>query len=247
MIELNTFSITARCPETGKLGIAIASAIPCTGSISSYIEPGVGAVATQAYCNPYLGLSGLAEMRAGRAAAETLETVLSQDADRDVRQCAMVDAAGGAAVWTGADCTELAGHRKGDGVLIAGNMLTGAEVLDAMFAQYQDTKSMAFEARLLAALQAGDQVGGDRRGKQSAALRVYAAEAFPWMDLRIDDHRDPLRALTALFDTVSRQLTPFIADMPRRDDWGRRPSPETAALLAQSPQERARKTYKTRG
>ncbi len=241
MIVLNTFSISARCPQTGKLGIAIASAIPCTGSISSYIAPSLGAVATQASCNPYLGMAGLAALRTGLGAAEALESVLAADPDRALRQCAVVDAAGKAAAWTGKDCTSAAGHRLGDGFAIAGNMLAGPEVLPAMEEAYLEAEPLAFEQRLLAALEAGDKAGGDKRGKQSSGLLVFDKEDFPWMDLRVDDHTAPVDELARIYQIARRQLTPFLADMPSRKDWGRRLSPATSDLLALSPAERQRR------
>lgn len=211
-----TFSIVARCPATGRLGVAISTAIPAVGALCPFVWPGIGAVTTQSFVNPYLALDALERLAAGEAAAAALDAVVAGDAERGVRQVGVVDAAGTAAVWTGADCVPWAGHAEGDGFCVQGNMLAGPETIAAMDGSFRDDASADLAERLMAALEAGQAAGGDKRGKQSAALQVWGDEAYPEIDLRVDDHPAPVAELRRVLGTARHQLAPFVASMPKR-------------------------------
>ena len=200
---VNTYSIVARDPATGQLGVAVQSHWFSVGSIVSWAESGVGAVATQSFVDPSYGKLGLDLMRTGKTAPDALKSLLAGDEGRDVRQVAMIDAAGRVEAHTGAKCIDAAGHKVGKDYSVQANMMSNERVWPAM--------SQAFEAatgdlaeRMLAALEAAETAGGDIRGKQSAALVVVSAKPTgrPWadrvFDLRIDDHPQPLKELRRL-------------------------------------------------
>jgi uncharacterized Ntn-hydrolase superfamily protein len=196
-----TYSIVARDPETGRFGAAVQTCWPIVGAGVPWVESGVGAVATQSYTEVAHGPNGLAAMRAGGGAADVLAALLAADAGRDVRQVGLVDAAGRAAAWTGARCVAAAGHATGDGVAVQANMMERASVWPAMLDAYRAT-SGAFADRLVAALRAAEAEGGDIRGRQSAAIVISGDPGSPtWsrtLDLRVDDHPDPLEELDRL-------------------------------------------------
>lgn len=226
---LATFSIVARCPRTGMLGIAVSTAVPAVGAICPRIEPGVGAVSTQAWVNPYLAVTALERIGAGLNAEQALAAALETDAARDVRQVGVVDAGGLAASWSGAGCVPWFGHRIGDGVAIQGNMLTGPDVLDSMMDAFQNSLDEELAERLLRALEAGQAAGGDKRGKQSAALLVRNDEAYPYVDLRVDESPSPVAELRRVFGVFQHQVRPFLDGMPRR---GAAPSPAPDAVVS---------------
>lgn len=200
---VHTFSIVARDPATGQLGVAVQSHWFSVGSIVSWAEPGVGAVATQSFVDPSYGPLGLALMKAGKTPEEALRALVSADAQAEVRQVAMVDAAGRVAAHTGASSIAAAGHHVGDAYSVQANLMRSEKVWPAMAAAYEGAAGDLAE-RLLVALEAGQAAGGDIRGKQSAAIVVVAAEASgkPWadriFDLRVEDHPDPIRELRRL-------------------------------------------------
>ncbi len=216
MIELNTFSIAARCPRTGMLGVAVSTAVPAVGGICSFIKEGVGAIATQSWVNPYLGIDGLNLLESGLSAEETLEKLLADDPGRDDRQIGIVDAKGGAASFTGASCVTWAGHIVGEGFAVQGNMLVGAETISAMAEAARSSEASDLPERLMLVLEAGQTAGGDKRGKQSAALKVYNRESYPWLDIRVDEHRNPVAELRRIFEIAKHQLLPFVKGMPTR-------------------------------
>ena len=232
MLVYTTFSVTARCARSGAFGVAVATRVPAVGSVVPHVRAGVGAIATQALTNPYIGIHGLDLLAAGGDAVRTRDAIAAWDPDIERRQFALVDAAGGVAAHTGAATHDHAGHRLGDGVVIAGNLLTGPEVLDAMVVTYDDAApraedaggaaaafaaaELAFAERLLRTLEAGQAAGGDRRGKQSAALRVVRDEAYPFVDLRVDDHADPIPELRRLFGVWRELLLPYLPERPTR-------------------------------
>ena len=144
MFQLNTFSIAARCPRTGMMGVAVSTAVPAVGGICSYIKEGVGAIATQSWVNPYLGIDGLKLLEQGLSAEETLTKLLAEDPGRDDRQMGIVDAQGRVAAHTGASCVTYAGHILGDGFTVQGNMLVGAETINAMAAAYLQPAGLTF-------------------------------------------------------------------------------------------------------
>jgi uncharacterized Ntn-hydrolase superfamily protein len=202
-----TFSIVARSASGTDFGVAVASKFLAVGAAVPAAAAGVGAIATQSYANLAYRPDGLSLLAAGRSAALTLETLTSADEKRETRQAGIVDASGAAATFTGDECLPWAGGVTGHGYAIQGNILVGAQVVDAMErAWLVSDPSLPLARRLLTALTAGDQAGGDRRGRQSAALLVvtpeggYGGGSDVFVDLRIDDHPDPVPELAHLLD-----------------------------------------------
>jgi uncharacterized Ntn-hydrolase superfamily protein len=230
-----TFSIVARCPQTGALGVAVSTAVPAVGAICPYLRAGVGAVSTQSWTNPYLALDALAHLAHGMDAQLALDQVLESDPAAHLRQIGIVDRAGRAASWTGSGCTGWAGQRTGAGYAIQGNMLTGAATLDAMVDAFEASHGAMLAGRLMLALEAGQHAGGDKRGRQSAALKVVQDEAYAQWDLRVDEHADPVAELRRVFGVAQQQFAPFVAGMPTREDPGRAPLPDVMELLLTPP------------
>jgi len=198
-----TYSIVACDLDAGQWGVAVQSKFLAVGSVVPWAEPGAGAVATQSYANPRYGPDGLALLRVGRSAQEVVDELTRADEGRDQRQVGVVDARGGAATFTGAECHDWAGGRTGDGYAAQGNILVSGETVDALADTFESTGG-ALAERLLASLTAAQAAGGDRRGQQSAALLVverdggYAGLSDTLVDLRVDDHEDPLGELRRL-------------------------------------------------
>lgn len=200
-----TFSIVARDPANGDLGVAVASKFLGVGSVVPWARAGVGAIATQALANVIYGPDGLAALEGGADAETVLGRLVEADDGRSERQLGIVDARGGAASHTGTGCLAWAGGRVADGVAVQGNILAGPEVVDAMLSSFA-AASGSLPDRLLTALLAGDRAGGDARGRQSAALLVvragggYGGTTDRWIDLRVDDHADPVPELRRLHE-----------------------------------------------
>jgi uncharacterized Ntn-hydrolase superfamily protein len=197
-----TYSIVARDPETGELGVAVQSHWFSVGSVVSWAEPGVGAVATQSIAEPAYGPRLLERLRAGRAPQQALDELLGADEQARFRQVAVVDGDGAVAVHTGDGCIRYAGHVEGEDFSTQANMMAGPEVWPAMAESYQSATG-PLPRRLLAALDAGEAAGGDVRGRQSAALVVVPADGEAWqrtVELRVEDHHDPLGELRRLLD-----------------------------------------------
>lgn len=213
-----TFSIVARDPATGDLGIAVASKFLAVGAVVPHARAGVGAVATQSAANVTFGPRGLAMMADGAAAEDVLRHLTDEDEGRDHRQAGMVDAQGRSATYTGAGCIDWAGGRTAENVAAQGNILTGADVVDALFETFM-AGGAAFPDLLLRALKAADEAGGDRRGRESAALLVvrenggYGGNNDRWIDLRVDDHPAPVDEVARLLD-----LNHLYLDRPRVED-----------------------------
>jgi uncharacterized Ntn-hydrolase superfamily protein len=199
-----TWSIIARDELTGHFGIAVATCFFAVGARVPHVAAGVGAIATQALVNPYYGIDGLKLLREGRQPREVIETLIAADAGRESRQFHIMDAAGRIASHTGGECVTWCGHIEGNGFSIAGNMLAGARVLDDTAETYIARESLPFPQRLIAAMRSGEAAGGDKRGKQSAALVIYDEDEWSALDLRVDDHADPLAELERL-EQVSRE------------------------------------------
>ncbi len=199
-----TWSIIARDSSTGRFGIAVATRFFAVGARVPHVAAGVGAVATQALVNPYYGIDGLTLLRAGKSPRETIDLLKAGDSGHASRQVHVMDASGRIAAYTGPECVDWWGHVEGDGFSIAGNMLTGAAVLDDTAAAFIAHAKLPFAQRLIAAMRAGEAAGGDKRGKQSAALLIHGSEEWSDLDLRVDDHEDPLRELERL-EAVSRE------------------------------------------
>ena len=215
-MNLTTFSISARCARTGELGVAVSTKVPAVGSICPFVRPGVGAVSTQAWVNPYLGRRILEELAAGRSAPEALARVLEHEVDREIRQVGVVDARGGSAAHTGDETNAWAGHHTGRDFSVQGNMLVGENTVEAMAEAFEGSLERPLHERILLALEAGQAAGGDKRGRQSAALVVFGAEDYPIADLRADEHPDPVAELRRIYEVAKRELFPFIAALPTR-------------------------------
>jgi uncharacterized Ntn-hydrolase superfamily protein len=213
-----TWSIIARDKATGAFGIAVATKFFAVGARVPFIAAGVGAVATQALINPFYGSKGLQLLHAGMTADVIAKALVADDPGRDHRQMHVMDASGLSAAHTGAACIDWNGHLAGDTFSIAGNMLAGAQVLDATVATYVAGESMPFARRLIAAMRAGEAAGGDKRGKQSAALLIYGEDEWSDLDLRVDDHPEPLAELERLEGVSRERWTIFRRFLPSRRD-----------------------------
>jgi uncharacterized Ntn-hydrolase superfamily protein len=236
MMELNTFSIAARCSRTGMLGVAVSTAVPAVGSLCPFVQAGVGAIATQSWVNCYLGIDGLPLLAQGLSAQETLDTLLAADEGRAVRQLGIVDRDGRSAAWTGDACTDWCGHLTGPDYAVQGNMLVGAETIQAMEAAFLRSEAFDLPERLMIVLEAAQAAGGDKRGKQSASLKVYWQEAYPWLDLRVDEHRHPVPELRRVFEVARQQLVPFLSGLPSRTNvMGSLPKSVTEMIMTPPP------------
>ena len=236
-MEANTYSIVARCARTGELGVAVASAVPAVGSMCPYVRPGLGAVTTQSWVNPYLASAILDVLGEGAGVEAALATAMAADPEAHLRQVGVVDAAGGSASWTGESCTPAHAAATGTDYSTQGNMLTGPEVIAAMEDSFTGTADEPLGERLMRCLEAAQAAGGDKRGKQSAALLVYAGEAYARLDLRVDEDANPVARLRRTFEVAKLQLVPFVDGMPRRE----RPSAfpqEVMDLLLRPPPDR---------
>lgn len=206
VIELNTFSIVAREGETGAFGVAVATARPSVGSLVPWVSP-KGAVATQARVNTELGRQGLLLLAEGVPVDVALSSLLWKDRDREIRQVHGLDGER-AFCHTGAECVPWCGHEEGPDFTVAGNMLAGPDVIAAMARTFSKSDG-ELSSRLLLALEAGQAAGGDKRGKQSAALLVASPEPRMYHNLRVDDHADPVGELRRIYELVvehSRQI-----------------------------------------
>jgi uncharacterized Ntn-hydrolase superfamily protein len=211
-----TWSIIARDTSTGQFGIAVATRFFAVGSRVPYIVAGIGGIATQALINPYYGIDGVRLLREGQQPRDIVKTLIAADEGRESRQLHIMDAGGHIASHTGRDCVDWCGHLEGDGFSIAGNMLAGARVLDDTKAAYIDNEKLPFAQRLIAAMRAGEAAGGDKRGKQSAALLIYGDDEWSALDLRVDDHTDPLDELDRLERVSRERWVPFRRFLPSR-------------------------------
>jgi uncharacterized Ntn-hydrolase superfamily protein len=199
-----TWSIIARDSQTGQIGIAVATRFFAVGARVPHIAPGLGGIATQALVNPYYGIDGVKLLREGRSPREVIDMLVATDDGREARQLHVMDAQGRIAAHTGKECIDWCGHIQGEGFSLAGNMLAGAAVLDDTAKAYMANAALPFAQRLIAAMKAGEAAGGDKRGKQSAALLIHSEEEWSDLDLRVDDHTDPLAELERL-EQVSRE------------------------------------------
>jgi uncharacterized Ntn-hydrolase superfamily protein len=213
-----TWSIIALDQETGRFGIAVATRFFAAGALVPHVKSRVGAIATQALVNLFYGTEGLQLLEQGRTAPDVVSALTIGDDGRDHRQIHVIDARGRAAAYTGKACIDWCGHLAGDNISVAGNMLVGPSVIEHTAAAYERNATLPFPRRLIAALRAGEAVGGDKRGKQSAALVIYGDEDWPDLNLRVDDHADPLAELERL-ERVSREhFVHFRKLLPNRRD-----------------------------
>lgn len=213
-----TWSIVARDPATGQIGIAVSTCAFAVGARVPFIETGTGAIASQAFVNPFYGLRGMELLRAGATAQQALDILTAQDVGRGQRQVHVQDRAGRIAAYTGADCVPWCGHLVREGFSVAGNMLAGPAVIEETARLFEARSDLPFAKRLIAALQAGEAAGGDKRGKQSAALLIHDDEEYALFDLRVDDHADPLAELERLERVAHQRYLHYRKVMPRRDD-----------------------------
>lgn len=210
-----TWSILAR-DDTGRLGVAIASRFFAVGALCVHTRRGVGALSTQALMNPLYGPAGLALLAEGRAAADVVATLTAADAGRAQRQLHVLPARGAGAAHTGAECIGWCGHQVDEGFSVAGNMLVDERVVAASADAFVAHAGRPLAERLIEALAAGEAAGGDKRGKQSAALRIHGDEDYPELDIRIDDHAEPVAELRRLYDVSLQRFQPFVACLPGR-------------------------------
>jgi uncharacterized Ntn-hydrolase superfamily protein len=193
-----TFSIIAHDLPTGQVGIAVASKTLATGARVPHIRTGVGAIASQARVNRAYGPRGLTLLAAGASAADTVRLLVAADGDQDIRQVHVMDRLGQFAAHTGAECLEWCGHLVKESYSVAGNILVGPGVLEAMAAAYEAATALPLAQKLIAAMKAGEQAGGDKRGRQSAGLLIHGNADWALIDIRVDDHADPLSELERL-------------------------------------------------
>ncbi len=210
-----TWSILARDRE-GRFGVAIASRFFAVGALCVHTRRGVGALSTQALMNPLYGAAGLALLQDGSSAAEAVATLTQADAGQAQRQLHVLPAAGPAAAHTGAACVDWCGHLLFEDFSVAGNMLAGPQVVQATADTFMATVGRPLAERLIAAMSAGEAAGGDKRGKQSAALRIHGDEDYAELDLRVDDHAEPMHEMARLYDVSLQRFQPFIACLAGR-------------------------------
>jgi uncharacterized Ntn-hydrolase superfamily protein len=212
-----TYSIVLRDPDRNHFGIAVATKHFAVGALVPYLQTGIGAIATQSSINPHLGLQGLAWLARGEMVQAALEKAIVKDKWAQTRQVHGVDAFGNSWAWTGTKTHSWAGHLGGENFSVAGNYLTGLTVLEACEESLKFSTDRSLESRLLQALFAGEEAGGDQRGRQSAALLTIRDQPFPWCNLRIDDHPDPLMELTRLLKEFKEpSYQEFIKEIPLR-------------------------------
>jgi uncharacterized Ntn-hydrolase superfamily protein len=214
-----TYSIVACDLAAGRWGVGVQSKFLAVGSVVPWAEPGAGAVATQSYANPAFGPDGLALMREGRSAQETIDALIAGDEGRAQRQVGIVDARGGAASFTGDECLDWAGGRTGSGYAAQGNILVSAETVDALAETFEATAGEPLADRLLACLAAAQSAGGDRRGQQAAALLVVERgggyfNSDTLVDLRVDDHERPVDELRRIY-----RIHRLLFDKTPREEW----------------------------
>jgi uncharacterized Ntn-hydrolase superfamily protein len=213
-----TWSIVARDSGSDAVGIAIASKFFAVGAVCPYMRAGAGVMSSQSLVNPYLGVWGIRLLEGGTPAPATIEALVAADPGRATRQLHAVDWHGRTGAYTGTDCVPWAGHRVDEGVSVAGNMLTSAAVVEDTLATYLEHEDKPFAERLLRAMDAGERAGGDKRGRQGAALRIVGTEEYPDLDLRVDDHTDPVAELWRLYEVAHDRFLARRELMPTRAD-----------------------------
>ncbi|HEX4328924.1 MAG TPA: DUF1028 domain-containing protein [Burkholderiales bacterium] len=211
-----TWSIVAR-DASGAFGVAIASRFFAVGALCPHARSAVGALSTQALLNPLLAAPALEGMAARREPAGLLAELLAGDAGSAHRQVHLIDAQGRGAAHTGAECVPWSGHLLRAGYSVAGNMLAGPQVVEATAQAYDANAAQPFALRLLAALAAGEAAGGDKRGKQAAALLIYNGRDYPALDMRVDDHAEPIVELMRLYTVSLERFQPFVECLASRE------------------------------
>jgi uncharacterized Ntn-hydrolase superfamily protein len=233
-----TFSIVAHCPRTGMLGVAVATAVPAVGSMCPYVKTGVGAVSTQSWVNPYLAFDALNLMEQGKSAPEALKIVMAADEGREVRQIGVIDAQGRSAAWSGKNCTDWFGQIVEPHFAVQGNMLVSAPTIADMASVFRSSEGLDLAERLMLAMEAGESAGGDKRGRQSASLKVHHIEDYALFDLRVDEHAHPVGELRRVLTIAKLQLLPFVKGMPTRGNPGAAAQEAVVKLLGVPPPQR---------
>jgi uncharacterized Ntn-hydrolase superfamily protein len=213
-----TFTIIARDDMTGRIGVATASRFFAVGARNIFVRSSVGVIASQALFNPYSGPRGLALLAAGAPAQDAVRLLLAGDEGREHRQLLIMDTEGRFAAHTGSDCAGWCGQSLRSTYAVAGNILAGADVLDAMADSYEANFAVSFARRLILAMQAGEAAGGDARGRQSAALMVHDEEEYSLLDLRVDDHTNPLDEIARLEEVARTSWLHFRRTLPSRQE-----------------------------
>lgn len=201
-----TFSMVARCPKTLALGVCVSTAVPAVGSVVPHVSLDAGAIATQGNTNVYYGINGLKLLKMGFSPKTALEAMLKEDEERETRQVIIIDKHGKTAAFTGKETIEWKGHKIGENYVVAGNMLVGSQVIEAMASTFESAGGDLAE-QLMKALEAGEKAGGDKRGKSSAAIKVMNRNwrgTRPFLDLRVDDHPNPVEELRRIFEKTKR-------------------------------------------
>jgi uncharacterized Ntn-hydrolase superfamily protein len=212
-----TFAITARCENTGMLGIAVCTAVPCVGGFTSFIQENVGAIVTMALCNPYLGIEGIKFLNSGKNASEAFEFLKSIDHEISKRQLAILDSKGNSYGYTGEHCFPYASQHVGKNFVVTANMMADETTVNAMAKSFENSRGDLAE-RLLLALEAGNATPGDKRGRQSASLLVYYKDSFPHRSIRVDEHKTPVEEIRRIFEIGKIQLFPFVSLMSNDEE-----------------------------
>jgi uncharacterized Ntn-hydrolase superfamily protein len=210
-----TWSLVA-LDSSGALGVAVASKFFAVGALCPAVRNGKGALSTQALVNPLYARDGLAALDEGLAPAQIVERLTRADEGRELRQLHVVDSKGRVAAHTGKQCIEWCGHLARDGFSLAGNMLAGPQVLEETARAYEAAAALPFAERLMTAMEAGEAAGGDKRGKQGAALLIHTTEDYPFLDIRVDDHADPLAELRRLYGVSLERFQAFMGCLPSK-------------------------------
>jgi uncharacterized Ntn-hydrolase superfamily protein len=217
-MKLMTWSIVAHDPNTDAFAVAVATKAFAVGASCPFVRAGVGAVSTQSMTNRYLGPAILDAMARGLPPAAAIESALAGDEGRGIRQVHAIDRHGRTACWTGQNCVAWCGHVAGGGISVAGNMLAGEPTVTATLTAWKANPALPMPDRLMAAMQAGEDAGGDRRGKQSAAMVMVTTEDFPDLNLRVDDHGEPLRELRRLLSIWRLEGVPRLGTAPSKSN-----------------------------
>ncbi len=205
---MGTFSIVARDPETGDLGVAIATAAPAVGAVAPHAIPGVAAISTQSFVNVDIGRKAVRIAELGVRIGDAIESLLKIDPHKEYRQVIGVDRES-AYGYTGSRCIPWAGHIVENDLAVAGNIIAGPQVLEAMIKAYRGSGGQPFPVRLLSAIKAGEEAGGDTRGKQSAALLIASKNPRWEYNLRVDDHPDPVNELIRIYGKTVETMESF--------------------------------------
>ena len=209
-----TFSIIARDPETGHFGVAVSTAVPCVGAMVPHVKPGVGAIATQSFTNVRLGIDGLKLLELGLTSEAALISLLVQDEEASRRQVAGIDRDNTPYVYSGDGCVDWYGSQEGEHYSVQGNMLVGEDTISAMAKAFEGSKGFLGE-RLISALEAGQAAGGDKRGRESAALLVapyLPQDPTTKLDIRVDQHDDPVVELRRIFDILGERAREVVQE-----------------------------------